>query len=259
MEKITDSRKGLLSLSVVSHGQMAWVLMLMADLQKHCRGSQLELIVTLNVDEPLVFDASDYFYPIKVLKNQKPKGFGANQNQAFKQAEGLYFCAINPDIRLESDPFPSLLADMNNPTVGVIAPLVIGPDGELEDSVRRFPTPWIIFSKLLGRHHSFDYLLICSDADLDWVGGMFMLFRREIFQQMSGFDERYFLYYEDVDLCGRLHLAGYRVAVCPQSRVIHHAQRSSHRSLRFLRWHVTSMLRFFTSSVYCQLKKHRQP
>lgn len=258
MEKITDSRKGLLSLSVVSHGQMAWVLMLMADLQKHCANSQIELIVTLNVDEPLVFDASDYFYPIKVLKNHEPKGFGANQNQAFRHAEGGYFCVVNPDIRLESDPFQALLADINNPTVGVVAPLVIGPDGEFEDSVRRFPTPWIIFSKLLGWHQLADYSLACGDAELDWVGGMFMLFDRQIFQQMGGFDERYFLYYEDVDLCGRLHLAGYRVVACPQSRVIHHAQRSSHRSLKFLSWHVTSMLRFFTSPVYRQLKKHRQ-
>jgi hypothetical protein len=91
----------------------------------------------------------------------------------------------------------------------------------------------------------------------DWVAGMFMLFPRTVFAQLNGFDEDYFLYYEDVDLCGRLALAGWRVVVCPASRVVHHAQRSSHRSLTYLRWHITSMLHFFLSPVYRQLCRRR--
>jgi N-acetylglucosaminyl-diphospho-decaprenol L-rhamnosyltransferase len=75
---------------------------------------------------------------------------------------------------------------------------------------------------------------------------------------LHGFDERYFLYYEDVDLCGRLCLAGLRVVVCPDSQVVHHAQRSSRRSLKYLRWHLASMLRFFLSPVYRQLKARRR-
>jgi GT2 family glycosyltransferase len=86
-----------------------------------------------------------------------------------------------------------------------------------------------------------------------------MLFPRQVFEQLHGFDERYFLYYEDVDMCGRLQLAGYKVAVCPQAQIVHHAQRSSHRSLKYLRWHLASMLRFFFSPVYRQLRKQKQP
>lgn len=257
MEKITGSPKGLLSISVVSHGQMSLVALLMADIQKHCAGLSVDLILTLNVEEPLTFCESDYFYPINVIKNLTPKGFGANHNQAFKQANGQNFCVINPDIRLESDPFPALLTHLGKPAVGVVAPLVVGPAGELEDSVRRFPTPAIILSKVFCRRKESDYAFASHDIDPDWVGGMFMLFSRSVFQQLHGFDERYFLYYEDVDLCGRLRLAGYRVVVCPDSQVIHHAQRSSHRSLKFLRWHIASMLRFFLSPVYRQLKASR--
>jgi GT2 family glycosyltransferase len=87
---------------------------------------------------------------------------------------------------------------------------------------------------------------------------MFMLFPCHVFQDLKGFDERYFLYYEDVDICARMSLAGVRVALCPDIRVFHHAQRSSHRNMKYLKWHLASMLRFFTSPVYRQLKRLRR-
>jgi len=82
-----------------------------------------------------------------------------------------------------------------------------------------------------------------------------MMFPRSVFSLLQGFDERYFLYYEDVDICARLNLAGFPVAVLPECTVVHHAQRSSHRSLRYLRWHISSMMRFFMSPVYRELKR----
>lgn len=238
---------------------MVMVLQLMKDIHDYCEKLDLELILTLNLDEELVFNQADFFYPVKVIRNLSPKGFGANHNQACRQAVGQYFCVINPDIRFESNPFPALLAQLKDATIGVVAPLVVGPSGDIEDSVRRFPTPWIILSKIGGRPEQPDYLLTTGRVEPDWVGGMFMLFPRPVFEQLHGFDERYFLYYEDVDLCGRLRLAGFSVAVCPDSQVVHHAQRSSRRSLKYLRWHLASMLRFFLSPVYRQLKAGRRP
>lgn len=254
MEKVANLPSVQLSISVVSHGQMALIAGLMQDIQRHCRTSSIEFILTLNIEEPLKFHDSDFFYPVKIVKNLVPKGFGANHNQAFEFSQGAYFCIINPDIRFESNPFPELLKCFENTRTGVVAPLVLGPSGELEDSVRRFPTPTIIFSKSLGKRQKTDSLVSTQDVGPVWVGGMFMLFPSHIFKQLHGFDERYFLYYEDVDLCGRLQLVGYRVAVCTGSQVVHHARRTSHRSLKYLRWHLTSMLRFFLSPVYRQLK-----
>jgi N-acetylglucosaminyl-diphospho-decaprenol L-rhamnosyltransferase len=258
MEKIANPVQGLLSISVVSHLQMPLIAGLMQDIHEHCKNLNIELILTLNLDEELVFHSQDFFFPVRVIKNQRPKGFGANHNQAFQQAFGQYFCVINPDIRFGSDPFSVLLNQLKDPALGVIAPLVVGMTGALEDSVRRFPTPLIILSKVFGQGRGGDYSLAHSEIEPDWVGGMFMLFPRQVFEQLHGFDERYFLYYEDVDLCGRLLIEGYKVGVCPQVQVVHHAQRSSHRSLKYLRWHLASMLRFFLSPVYRQLKKQKR-
>jgi len=258
MEKVASPVQQLLSISVVSHRQMALITGLMEDIHENCSNLNVELILTLNLDEEPVLREQDYFFPITVIKNNAPKGFGANHNQAFRKARGQFFCVINPDIRFGSDPFFALLTQLRDPSIGVIAPLVLGITGQLEDSVRRFPTPAIILSKILGRVSESDYSMVTCDTEPDWVGGMFMLFPRQVFEKLQGFDERYFLYYEDVDLCGRLHLAGYKVGVCPQAKVVHHAQRSSHRSLKYLRWHLTSMLRFFLSPLYRQLKKQKQ-
>lgn len=276
----------MVSISVVSHDQLPMVLRLMQDAQRVCAGVAMEWIVTLNTQEsaePLAsLEAAAFPWPVTVLRNPTPKGFGANHNQAFARAQGAYFCVLNPDIRLHDCPWPALLQAMQQDSVGVVAPVVVGPTGELEDSARRFPTWSMLARKLLGMHRRIDYVLTEDRAqregdvkggcrtqgganidakvgiEVDWVAGMFQLFRREVYARMGGFDERFFLYYEDVDLCARMALAGLRAIVCTASRVEHHAQRASHRQLRYLRWHVHSVLRFLCSDVYRKLGQRRQ-
>jgi len=68
-----------------------------------------------------------------------------------------------------------------------------------------------------------DYAIGEESIHPDWAGGMFLLFPRTLFEGLGGFDERYFLYYEDVDICARLTLLGRRVVLCPRARVVHHA------------------------------------
>lgn len=258
MEKVVQSKPVKISVSVVSHGQMAMVAYLLRDIQTHCHGQSIELLLTLNIGEKLDLDESEFFYAITVIRNSAPKGFGANHNQAFKAAKGDYFCIVNPDIRLNSCPFLALMANFQDAQIGVVAPLVLNASGVVEDSARSFPTPSKIGQKLFVKHLTSEYVLRDEPVRVDWVGGMFMMFPRLVFARLNGFDERYFLYYEDVDICSRLNLLNLLVMVNPECHVIHQAQRSSHRSLKFLRWHVGSMLRYFMSPVYWQLKRlHR--
>ena len=253
MEKIKFCCPVNISISIVSHLQINLVAKLLEDIDEHCRELNFELILTLNLDEKLPFALNNFSYPIKLVRNATPMGFGANHNQAFAHAEGKYFCVMNPDIRFASNPFNILLKCLENSLVGVTAPLVLGENGEIEDSARRFPSPLKIMYKAFGKGKEPDYAIKAAPVCPDWVGGMFMLFPRTIFERLHGFDERYFLYYEDVDICGRLRLLGHDVVICPQAKVTHHAQRSSHRSFKYLRWHLKSLMRFFFSSVYWRL------
>ena len=246
-----------ISISIVSHLQCSLVDKLLADIESVCKASSIEVILTLNTHEEPPFAGRHFSFPIKTIRNQIPQGFATNHNQAFAHATGRYFCVMNPDIRLNNNPFPALLSCLQDSSVGVAAPIVVGEGGEMEDSARRFPTPFRIFCKAFGGCRDSDYVVKDAPFHPDWVGGMFMLFPRGIFERLGGFDQRYFLYYEDVDLCARLRLMGYEAAVCPQARVIHHAQRSSHRNFRYLRWHLRSMTRFFLSPVYRRLKCYK--
>lgn len=252
MEKIACAPE--VSISVVSHGQISLIANLLKDIQSNCANTSLELILTLNLDEILPFSVDEFSFPIKVIRNASPMGFAANHNQAFTHATGPYLCVLNPDVGFDSDPFPQLIECLKSSSIGVAAPVVLGDGGAIEDSARYFPTPFKIICKGFGGCKGSDYVIGDQIIYPDWVGGMFLLFHRMVFEELTGFDQRYFLYYEDVDICARLRLLGYEVALCPQSSVVHHAQRSSHRSFRFFRWHLTSMMRFFFSPVFWRVQ-----
>jgi N-acetylglucosaminyl-diphospho-decaprenol L-rhamnosyltransferase len=237
-------RQAEVSISIVSHGQAELVADLLADLQQHCATS-IEVIITLNIPEDLPFRPDDFRFPVRVIENPKVQGFGANHNAAFKHAGADYFCVLNPDVRVEDDPFPELITVLEDTSVAIAAPLVVSPEGTIEDSARRFPTPLSIISKLSSRAPRLDYEPGSSPSFPDWVAGMFMLIRSATFREARGFDERYFLYYDDADLCWRVRRAGLQIVHVPSVRVIHAARRASHRDLRYMKWHLTSMVRFF--------------
>ncbi len=235
-----------LVLSVVSHGQRALLLGLLGDLQRHV-GTPFRLIVTENVPEEPALPLADYSFSIDVIKNEHRKGFGANHNSALKRARGGLFCVLNPDIRISVDPFPALRAIAANPCVGVVAPAVTGPDLCREDHARDFPSVFTLIAKAFGHGLGAVPPLAPAVYHPDWVAGMFMLFRSETLRSLGGFNERYFLYYEDVDLCARLRDRGMDVAVCTEVSVIHDARRESRRNLRFASWHLRSAIRFLAS------------
>ncbi len=235
----------MIAVSIVSHGQGELVAQLLQDIRANCKSMPLHVLLTLNIEEQLPFNEAEFPFPIQIIKNRYRRGFAANHNAAFKVAHGEYFCVLNPDIRFHSDPFPALVAGLADTAIGVTAPLVTGPQGQIEDSARLFPTPLSIARKAFCGQHGPDYAIEETPIQPDWVAGMFMLWRADMFRRIGGFDERFFLYYEDVDACARLHQAGFRVQMIPAVKVIHHARRASHRNLRYLRWHLTSMLRFF--------------
>jgi N-acetylglucosaminyl-diphospho-decaprenol L-rhamnosyltransferase len=232
-----------LTISIVSHRQAALVVDLLRDIQKYC-DQHVEILLTINVEETLPFALSDFSIPIKLIQNSSPQGFGENHNTAFKQSNSEFFCVLNPDIRLTSNPFFVLIEKLKNSSIGVVSPLIKDANGLAQDSARKFPTPWKILKRILLKKREADYL-IKQAVNVDWVAGMFMLFRSAVFKQLNGFDERFFLYCEDTDLCARLHALNYQVIIDPAVSVIHNARRDSHRNFRYLRWHISSLLRFF--------------
>jgi N-acetylglucosaminyl-diphospho-decaprenol L-rhamnosyltransferase len=235
------------TLSVVSHGQNALANQLLEDIERHC-GKTVALVLTQNVTDPLPLATSRLSSRHEVIVNGKPKGYGANQNAAFARCRTPFFCVANPDIRLRSNPFPVLLKTLKNERAGAAGPLVRSTADTVEDSARRFPTAGILLKKLFTSQRGPDYPVDKGPVEVDWIAGMFMLFRSDAFRAVSGFDEAYFLYYEDVDLCRRLRKIGKSVIYNPAAEVIHDARRASRGNPRLALHHLASIFRYFSRS-----------
>jgi GT2 family glycosyltransferase len=251
------------SLSIVSHGHRIHIRNLLQDLAALGR-DDFDVILTINLPEELPLDLSTLPFAVQVIHNSTPKGFAANHNAAFVHNTGRYFVVLNPDIRLIGDPFPPLLDYISAKPDSICAPLVVNQVGIVEDSARLFPTPLFLlkklYHKLRGTRLAAD-VIVEDDLALypDWIAGMFVVVAHETYGALGGLSERYHMYYEDVDFCVRARLVGQQIAVVKGARVIHEAQRDSHRKLRHLLWHISSILRFFLSKGYFQLQLGRVP
>lgn len=203
------------------------------------------VILTMNVPEPESAVPSALSGRTLLLRNTAPKGFAANHNAAFSQCETPYFCVLNPDVRLEGNPFPALLGCFTE-GVALCAPAIRDPAGKLEDSARRFPGFVGLSAKLLGLGDGrYQYGKGSPPFHPEWVAGMFLLFAASDYGALGGFDENYFLYYEDVDLCVRLWRSGRKIILCPQATAVHAARRASRRNFQHMAWHLVSMARYF--------------
>lgn len=251
-----------LTVSIVSHGHGPLLCRLLHDLAAVAGLAPVQLIVTLNLaDEP--FDASA-FAPlrVKVLRNTRPQGFGANHNAAFQHCSTAWFAVLNPDLRLPSNPFPALFeAAARCPDVVLWAPHVVGPNGMSEDAVRPNLTPAsLVARRLLGHREPLRVDRPARNGEpFYWLAGMFMLLRSSVFRTVGGFDERFFMYCEDYDLCARLYVAGHGLAVEPRARVVHDAQRDSHRSTTHLLWHLASLVKVWTSATFWYITTGLRP
>ncbi len=235
------------TVSVVSHGQGSLVNQFLEDLTRYCLPT-LRVILTQNIPEPAPSPPPQWSHHLEVIRNDTRKGFGANHNAAFRRCESSLFCVANPDIRLTADPFPSLAAALDGHGIAASGPLVRDLRGNVEDSARRFPTVAALVRKLFVRPSGPDYPTGRGRLEVDWIAGMFMLFRADAFRKVNGFDERFFLYYEDVDVCARLRAAGYTIVYDPGTAVIHDARRASRRNLRRMADHASSALRYLLRS-----------
>lgn len=237
-----------ISVSIVSHGHGRLVQDLLLDLSIQTIAKDIEVIVTQNIPEPPLDLSRFQPLKIKVLTNDTPKGFGANHNQAFEHTTNPVFCVVNPDIRInDQHAFEKLLSELD-PETGILAPTIVSPAGELEDSVRLNLSPWSIASRVLfGKREKVAVHQAKRPQPFFWAAGMFLTFHSKTFSKIKGFNEKFFMYCEDFDINARVYFTGMKLKISKRVRVQHDARRDSHRSLKFTLWHVRSLFRVWTS------------
>lgn len=235
-----------LVVSVVSHGHGPLVQNLLNELARLSAATVRRVVLTQNLPEAEP-EAPPTGWPfvLQVVKNQVPAGFGTNHNRALASAKEPFVCVLNPDIGLGGqDPFSALVQAAAQPGVGCAYPVQLDTQGQVQDSERELPTPRALWRRrLLGR----------GETRVDWVNAACLVLPQPVWHRLGGFDEAYFMYCEDVDLCLRVRLAGCTLVRVPV-QVMHAGQRASHRRWHHLQWHVRSLLRLWRSPVYGQAR-----
>lgn len=187
-------------------------------------------------------DVTSLFPRCVLLEMPHNVGFSAANNRAVQDAQEQYLFFLNPDTEIREGTIENLISRLDSdPEIGAVGPMNVGPDGEVQLSCRTFPGyctilahRYSLLTRLFPRNRmSSEYLQTTRDhnqvSEADWVSGAALLIRRSDFERLGGFDEAFFLYAEDVDLCYRLHQMGRRILYEPAAIVQHSIGGSSRR------------------------------
>ena len=172
---------------------------------------------------------------IKIVQNQENIGFGKAINQAASLAKGQYYLILNPDTIIQEETISTLKEYLDsNPEVGMVGPKILNADGTLQLACKRsFPTLGVALPKLLGFSRIFPkskwagkYNLTYLDEDeissVDAISGSCMFIRSFLFHELKGFDERFFMFGEDLDLCSRIWKNNYEIHYVPTTQIVHY-------------------------------------
>lgn len=232
------------SVIIVTHNSAASVAATIDSLARSCRDCSYDCIVVDNGSSDDTISMLETKTEVHLISLRHNSGFASASNRGAEKAEGEFLLFLNPDVILDSGSVDAMAAFARcRPDAGCVAPRLRNSDGSFHPSCRRFPTPFnILFSRgsFLGRRLSqIAYTLpdYATATEVPAVAGAALLIGRTTFREIGGFDERFFLYMEDTDLCLRLYQRGLKSWFLPTAGAVHGWGRGSSSGRLFRLWH----------------------
>lgn len=231
--------KPLLSIIYVYYNTPVEIINSQTSLKNATKNISFEIIIVDNASPKSLPQEILQNKKIHIISNTENLGFGKAVNQAAKGALGKYLLVINPDTVCMESSIKNMVEKMENDTkIGVLGPQLQKKNGEILHSIGSVPgLPGSLFVfSFLGRlfpKNSYSQKYWATNADrnatqeTEIVGGACMLFRKKVFEKVGGFDERFFMYFEEVDICLRIKKEGYKIVYFPKSVVIHFVGKSN--------------------------------
>ncbi|HUV35694.1 MAG TPA: glycosyltransferase [Patescibacteria group bacterium] len=262
------------SIVIVTHNSLAPVVDCLSSLRDHPPSVPHEIIVIDNASTDGTCEAvAERFDTVRLVANEENVGYSRGVNQGIRLSTGRMILVLNPDIIVNEASVDRLLAFMDRtPYAGIAGAKLVYPDGRLQYSCRSFYTMQALLlrrtflGKLFPRARALrEHLLIDYDhvtpRRVDWVLGACMMVRREAVERVGRMDERFFLYFEDIDWCYRMKQQGWNVYYVPDSVMIHRYERSSAKSILRKPFiiHMLSLLRYYEkwNKIFYFLRRHR--
>ncbi|HPZ10093.1 MAG TPA: glycosyltransferase family 2 protein [Candidatus Eremiobacteraeota bacterium] len=250
-----------LSIIIVNYNSGDTLIECLSSIYERVEGITFEVILVDNHSaDGSPHEIKRSFPQVYLIENERNIGFSRACNRGIKRAGGDFLLFLNPDIIMcKSISFPELLDYMKkNRRTGLLGCKLINLDGTVQSSCRRFPDILTVIFKRISVFQCFsfarkkvsDYLKPVSNytevQNVDWLLGAFLLTSREIINKIGPFDERFFIYFEDVDFCRRVHRKGYEVCYYPLMEVLHYHKRESAKGFnKILFLHIWSGIKYF--------------
>jgi len=233
-----------LSIIIVNYNVKEFLQNLIHSIKKAVSGLEYEIIIVDNAsDDGSVELLREKFPKIKLIINKENLGFGKANNIGLSIAKGDYFLLLNPDTLVAEDTFKKMISFFEDtPKAKLAGCKILNPDGTLQLACRRsFPGPWTSLCKVTGlsslfpnsklfARYNLTYLDENKTYEVDAISGSFMMMRKEVYLKVGGFDEQFFMYGEDLDLCYRIQQAGFKVYYVHDTQIIHYKGESTRRS-----------------------------
>ena len=224
----------MISVVIVSYNTRDILRNCLQALFEHSKGIDMEVFVVDNNSQDGSADMVKNEYPtVLLMANNQNLGFAAANNQAFPLAKGNYIVLLNPDAYIRPLSIQNSIAFMDKtPDCGLCGGKIISPAGQLEPSARRFPSALSKLLALSGLRGKFPQSAILNyyefgtfahdrPQEVDWVPGTFTIVRKKMLDEIGAFDERFYIYYEETDLCMRAKMAGWTIYFIPDAEVTH--------------------------------------
>ena len=227
-----------ITFSIVSHNQQDDCIKAIKSFREAFPKSKF--IVTLNTSEKN--NICKYgFSEVKVIRNQHPIGFGENHNNAFKFCKSDYFCVLNPDttIRFLDEKFN--LDTIFNSGFKACSPLIF-EDNKVADGLRAFPAISSFIKRFLFSKN-IDSIKPRPGKKFDWMSGACIIFPKEVFYDLGGFDTSFFMYCEDIDLFRRMSISNYNFCCSIKFQINHESNRQSRRKINLLLMHINNAIK----------------
>lgn len=224
-----------LAIIIVSHNDGQWLENCLSTVFSHAGTATLEVVVVDNESSDGTRELVQSRFPDVLVVGNSNGGFGHGNNRGIERTMARYVLFLNPDTEVIQGTFGALVGMLDErPDVGLAGARQLMPDGELIPTIRRFPSASRAFGEALASEHwpihpawagerVLDVEPYGSEFECDWTLGSFMLARREAIDSAGCFDERFFLYAEEPDLCLRIKQAGWSVRHLPDMTITHHA------------------------------------
>jgi hypothetical protein len=233
-----------LSIIIVNYNVKEFLQNLLHSIEKASTKFLKEIIVIDNAsDDGSIEIFKEKFPVVKLVENKVNVGFGKANNQGLAIAKGKYILFINPDCIVSEDTFDTMISFFeSHPDCGLAGCKILNADGTLQLACRRsFPGPWTSFTKVTGlstlfpksrifARYNLTYLDENKTYEVDAVSGSFMMIKKDVYEKTGGFDEQFFMYGEDLDLCYRVQNKGYKVFYVHNTQIIHYKGESTKRS-----------------------------